>query len=261
MLVTPTLIAGKRTALIEREPPVNATSTRTAHVLIVGRSPGVLLDAVDILRGRGFRADATNQFDDVLTDYDAPGVDVLVFGGMVPADMKQYLSEQVSALNPEVIIVQGFGGIPGLIAAQVEAAVGATNAAAAGGAAADVAFDADERSLRITLAESAYAVVEAWWGTSFQPPEPQSAHAVVFTGELTAGRHEVALPEHVPSQASFTAARVAGSVHVFTVGGLPERVTRLAPASAADQRLPEVAKVSTGSRRERHGSAGEAQVA
>jgi hypothetical protein len=220
---------------------VNTVSTRAAHVLIVGRSPGVLLDAVDILRGRGFRADATNQFDDVLTDYDASGIDVLVFGGMVPADRKQHLREQVSALNPEVVIVQGFGGIPGLIAAQVEAAVDT----ASGGA--DVAFDAEERSLRITLAEPAYAVVEAWWGTSFQPPEPQSAHAVVFTGELAAGRHEVTLPEHVPSQASFTAVRVTGSVHVFTVGGLPERVTRLAPASAADQRLPEVAKVSTGS--------------
>jgi hypothetical protein len=222
---------------------VNTVSTRAARVLVVGRSPGVLLDAVDILRGRGFRADATNQFDDVLADYDASSVDLLVFGGMVPADMKQHLREKVSALNPAVRIVQGLGGIAGLIAAQVEAA--ATTASATE-AAADVAYDNDGRSLQITLTEPAYAVVEAWWGTSFQPPEPQSAHAVVFTGELTPGRHAITLPDHVPSQASFTAVRVAGSVHVFTVGGMPERVMRLAPASAADQRLPEVARVSTG---------------
>lgn len=227
---------------------MNTVSTRAAHVLVVGRSPGVLLDAVDILRGRGFRADATNQFDDVLADYDASGVDVLVFGGMVPADTKEHLREKVAALNPAVRIVQGLGGIPGLIAAQVEAAAATVpgTTASATEAAADVAYDADERSLQITLAEPAYAVVEAWWGTSFQPPEPQSAHAVVFTGELAVGSHAITLPDHVPSQASFTAVRVAGSVHVFTVGGMPERVTRLAPASAADQRLPEVAKVSTG---------------
>ena len=42
----------------------------TRTILIVGRSPTLILDAADILRSKGFRADATNQFDQVLTDYD-----------------------------------------------------------------------------------------------------------------------------------------------------------------------------------------------
>jgi DNA-binding response OmpR family regulator len=56
------------------------------RVLVVGRSPSVLVATVDILRAKGYSADATNQFDQVLDDYDVTDLDVLVFGGMVPAD-------------------------------------------------------------------------------------------------------------------------------------------------------------------------------
>ena len=61
------------------------------RILIIGRSPSVILDAADILRRKGFQADATNQFDEVLTAYDTTNIDVVVFGGMVPANTKQYL--------------------------------------------------------------------------------------------------------------------------------------------------------------------------
>src|SRR5260370_18846725 len=40
------------------------------RILVVGRSPSVLVDAVEILRTKGYSADATNQFDRVLDDYD-----------------------------------------------------------------------------------------------------------------------------------------------------------------------------------------------
>ena len=210
------------------------------RVLIVGRSPSVLLEAVDLLRGRGYQASATNQFADVLSDYDVTDLDVLVFGGMVPADTKQYLREEVSRLNPAVTLVQGLAGIAGLIAAQVEAATTTDSLAGV-----EVTYDASRRSVLVTLAEAAHATVEAWWGTSFQPPEPLSASAVVFDGELQAGDHAIALPDYVPSQASFIAARIDNSVHIFTVGEVPTAITRLIPSSAKDQRLPEVTKVTT----------------
>ncbi len=82
-----------------------------ARVLIVGRSPSVLVATVDMLRAKGFMADATNQFDRVLADYDISGLDVLVFGGMVPADTKRYLRAEISQHNPDVIFVQGLAGI------------------------------------------------------------------------------------------------------------------------------------------------------
>lgn len=219
-------------------------STVPAHeagrVLIVGRSPSVLLETVDILRGRGYEAEATNQFDDVLDDYDVSDLDILVFGGMVPPGTKQYLREQVSALNPTVTVIQGLGGIAGLIAAQVEAVAGPGTPAGM-----EVAYDQSARSVLITLTEAAHATVEAWWGISFRPPEPQSAHAVVFDGELEPGHHAIAMPNEVPSEASFTAARINDAVHVFTVGEMPTAITRLVPMSATDRRLPEVRKVRT----------------
>ena len=211
-----------------------------ARVLIVGRSPSVLLETVEILRRRGYDANATNQFDDVLRDYDVAQIDMLVFGGMVPVETKQRLREQVSMLNPAVSVIQGLGGIAGLIAAQVEAAT-ATEAPAG----AQVAYDDSRRSVLITLATAAHATVEAWWATSFQPPEPQSTHAVVFDGSLAPGHHVIAMPRDVPSEASFTAARIDDSVHVFTIGEMPTAVTRLVPTSRTDQRLPDVRKVTT----------------
>ena len=105
------------------------------RVLIVGRSPNVLLEAVDILRSRGYQADATNQFADVLSDYDVADLDILIFGGMVPAETKQYLREEVAKVNPAVTFVQGLAGMSGLIAAQVDAV--ATTGGTAGTATAD----------------------------------------------------------------------------------------------------------------------------
>ena len=219
------------------------------RVLIVGRSPNVLLEAVDILRSRGYQADATNQFADVLSDYDVADLDILIFGGMVPAETKQYLREEVAKVNPAVTFVQGLAGMSGLIAAQVDAV--ATTGGTAGTATADApagasaVYDSPRRSMVVTLTQAVHVVVEAWWGTSFQPPEPRSAHAIVFDGQLSPGEHVIALPADLPDVASFAAVRIDGSVHVFTVGEMPAGVTRLAPASLADQRLPPVAAVRT----------------
>jgi hypothetical protein len=211
-----------------------------ARVLIVGRSPSVLLEAVDILRGKGYEANATNQFEDALSDYDVSQIDVLVFGGMVPPDTKQRLREEVSALNSTVTFIQGLAGIAGLIAAQVEAATASDVPAGLA-----VSYNDARRSVLITLTTAARATVEAWWGTSFQPPEPRSAHAVVFDGLLEPGHHAIAMPHDIPSEASFTAARIEDSVHVFTIGEIPRQVARLVPTSATDRRLPDVAKVTT----------------
>ena len=110
------------------------------RILVIGRSPGVILDAAGILRSKGYRADATNQFDEVLTEYDTANIDVVVFGGMVPPAAKQHLTEQISKVNGHVAFVQGLAGIAGLIAAQAE---GVTSAAGDGNG---VAYDTDEQN-------------------------------------------------------------------------------------------------------------------
>jgi hypothetical protein len=212
------------------------------RVLVVGRSPSVLVATVDILQAKGYSADATNQFDRVLDDYDVTDLDVLVFGGMVPADKKQQLREEISERNRRVTFVQGLAGIAGLIAAQVQAA--SSSEAFDGG---EVGYDQAQRSVQLALNDSAPVTVEAWWGTSFVPPEPKSASMYVFDGQLGAGSHTIALPDLVPSEASFVGVTVGSFVRVFTVGPMPTAVTRLAPTSAADNRLPQVGRVTTSS--------------
>jgi hypothetical protein len=200
----------------------------------------VLLAAVDILRGKGYSADATNRFDRVLDDYDVADLDVLVFGGMVPADTKRQLREDICARNPRVTFVQGLGGIAGLIAAQVQAA---TSADAVDGV--EVGYDAADRSVRLTLRDPAPVTVEAWWATSFVPPEPRSASMRVFDGRLDAGSHTIPLPERVPPEGSFAGVTVGSFVRVFTVGPMPRALARLVPTSATDDRLPPVSQVTT----------------
>lgn len=212
------------------------------RILVVGRSPSVLLETVDILRGKGYAADATNQFAQVLDDYDPAATDIVVFGGMVPAETKQYLREEFSARNPDVTFVQGLAGIAGLVAAQAE---GATSAGEAGDC--DVAYDATQRMVRLTLNCTAHVNIEAWWATSFTPPEPTSTSMRVLDADLHEGYHVVPVPDKVPAEASFLTVAVGSAVHAFTVGAMPQSVVRMVPAggsAAPASRAPALPPVS-----------------
>jgi hypothetical protein len=217
------------------------------RVLVVGRSPNVLIDTVEILRGKGFSADATNQFDRVLEEYDVAELDILVFGGMVPPDTKQHLREQVAARNPGVTFVQGLAGIAGLIAAQVEGAAWADSADDDS----EVSYDAERRVVELTLSRPEHISIDAYWGTSFTPPEPRSTSANLHDSELAAGTHSIAVPDEVPTMASFVTVAAGGAVHAFTVGPMPEVVTRMVPGAgttagpAFPARLPPVEPVAT----------------
>ncbi|SFE33315.1 hypothetical protein SAMN05216251_102521 [Actinacidiphila alni] len=220
------------------------TMPANPRVLIVGRSPGVITGAADLLRGKGFRADATNLFADVLTAYDSTALDIVVFGGMVPPPAKQQLMDEISRSNGRVVFVQGLAGIPGLVAAQVEGA-----ASSAPGTPDDARYDAATRTVRLTLREPADVTVDAWWISSFAPPEPTSTSLRVTAGDgpLAAGEHAFALPAEVPAEASFVTVRVGPAVHAFTVGAIPESIRRLATAGTAGgpPALPPVRPVAT----------------
>ena len=217
------------------------TTTGTERILVIGRSPSVILDAADILRGKGFRADATNQFDEVLTEYDATDLDVVVFGGMVPPNTKQFLREEISKVNGHVTFVQGLAGIAGLIAAQVE---GVTSTA---GDHNGIAYDTAKRTVQLTLQEPAQVVVEAWWATSFRPPEPTSTSLRVIDSHFDSGEYSVPLPAEVPPVASFVTVSVGPAVRAFTVGAMPAEVMRMVPTGDPTQHpvLPSVRAVVT----------------
>lgn len=217
-------------------------SSGPARILIIGRSPGVLLDAADILRSKGFHADVTNQFDQVLTEYETTKLDVVVFGGMVPPHTKQHLREEIPKGNDGVTMVDGLAGIAGLIAAQVE---GVTSTARDDS---EVAYDPTTRTVRLTLPEPAQVVVTAWWITSFAPPEPTSTSLRLIDSHLDAGEHSISLPVEVPPEASFVTVSVGPALRSFTVGGIPEAIKRLAPTGDRPSALPEVRAVATHSR-------------
>jgi hypothetical protein len=192
-----------------------------ARILVIGRSETVLSEAVTILREKGYAAGATNELDRTLDRFDAGQLDLVVFGGMVPPDTKEHLREQISTRNPAAAFVQGYAGIPGLIAEQVEAALsdGTT------GAAASVTYDAQSRSIGIALDGPQDVTVIAWWATSFVPPEPKSTSRVILDQELPAGAHTIAIPDEVPAQASFATVSTGPSVHAFIVGTMPSGTT------------------------------------
>ena len=219
-----------------------------ARILVVGRSPSVLAGTVEILRSKGYSADATNQFDRVLDDYDAQNIDIIVFGGMVPAGTKQHLRQEIGERNAHVTFVQGLAGIAGLIAAQVEGVIEAGEPDEI-----HVVYDKDQRSVRLTLHSAAHVTVEAWWHTSFTPPEPASTSMQVLDAELEEGSHSIALPAAVPSIASFLAVTVGSAVHTLTIGAMPQTVMSMVPTGgssaagspSASSHLPPVSEVNT----------------
>jgi hypothetical protein len=142
------------------------------RIVAIGRSETVLSELVTILREKGHAAGATNDFDRTLDLFDVGQLDLIVFGGMVPPDTKEHLREQISTRNPAIAFVQGYAGIPGLVAEQVEAAL----SAAAIGPTAPVTYDAQSRSIGISLQRPQDVTVIAWWHTSFVPPEPKRPH-------------------------------------------------------------------------------------
>jgi hypothetical protein len=189
------------------------------RVLVIGKSKGVLTETAELLRGKGYAADATNEFDRVLETFDVTAYDVVVFGGMVPPEMKVRLHDEISARNAHVVFVQGFAGIPGLITAQVEAAAGAHNSSA------DVEYEAASRSVRVRLDEPCEVRVVAWWGTSFVPPEPKSTSMAVLDEKLPAGSHDIVIPDKVPTRGSFVTVSIGSTAWAFIVGVLPPGAT------------------------------------
>lgn len=195
----------------------------TQRVLIVGRSERVLVDAVAMLRGRGFGANGTNQFERVLDDYDATEVDLVIFGGMVPAELKERLGAELRRLNPDVGIRQGLGGIAPLLVAQAEEFFS--------GGAPGIEYDSDERACRLTLEQAAPVIVDGLWA-EYGPTGPSARSLRIHDGELGPGGHEITVPVQVPEEGSHLAVRIGSRVSAFPIGEVPRAVKQAVGAQA-----------------------------
>src|SRR5262245_8600990 len=88
------------------------THNAEGNVLLLGKSQLVLDESVAGLRELGYTAEGTNDFADIPDRFDVKEIDLVVFGGQVPPDRKAELREEIGAINPGVIFVQGLAGIP-----------------------------------------------------------------------------------------------------------------------------------------------------
>jgi hypothetical protein len=190
-----------------------ATDNRQRSVLLIGKSQLVLDDTLVGLRDLGYRAEATNDFTDVTARFDPREIDVVVFGGQVPQDRKADLREEIGAINPRVIFVQGLAGIPGLIINQVQGAFASDRPDVTGAP----TFMPDERSIRLTLPGPADVKVTIWWQTSFVPPDPKSDSLLLLHERLAAGDHTVTVPDLVPPKAAFATVEVNTATYAFSI--------------------------------------------
>jgi hypothetical protein len=190
-----------------------ATDNPQQSVLLIGKSQLVLDDALAGLRDLGYKAEGTNDFADVTARFDAREVDLVVFGGAVPPDLKAELREEISAINPRVIFIQGLAGIPGLIINQVQGAFARDHQELVRAP----TFTPDERSIKLTLPRPADVKVTTWWQTSFVPPGPKSDSLLLLNDRLAAGDHAVTVPDLVPPEAAFATVRVDAAIYAFSV--------------------------------------------
>jgi hypothetical protein len=190
-----------------------ATDNAQHRALLIGKSQLVLDESVAGLRGLGYKAEATNDFADITGRFDVKEIDLVVFGGQVPADRKAELREEIGTINPGVIFVQGLAGIPGLIVNQVQGAFMANHQDPTRAP----TYTPDDRSIRLTLANPADVNVTVWWQTSFVPPDPKSDSLLLLDDQLAAGDYAIPVPGHVPPKAAFATVQVDGAIYAFSI--------------------------------------------
>jgi hypothetical protein len=190
------------------------TTDNAQHsVLLIGKSQLVLDESVAGLRDLGYKAEATNEFTDVTGRFDVKEIDLVVLGGQIPPDRKAELKEEIGAINPGVIFVQGLAGIPGLIINQVQGAFTTHHQDPSRAP----TYTPDDRSIRLILADAADVKVTVWWQTSFVPPGPKSDSLVLLDDQLAEGDHAIPVPDHVPPKAAFATVKIDAAIFAFSI--------------------------------------------
>jgi hypothetical protein len=190
-----------------------ATDNAQHRVLLIGKSQLVLNESVAGLSELGYNAEATNDFADITGRFDVREIDLVVFGGQVPPSRKAELREEIGAINPGVIFVQGLAGIPGLIINQVRGAFTANQRDPRRAP----TYRPGDRSIRLTLLGPADVKVSLWWQTAFVPPDPKSDSLLLLDDELSGGDHAIPVPDQVPTKAAFATVEIDAAIYSFSV--------------------------------------------
>src|SRR5262249_41901565 len=183
------------------------------NVLLIGKSQRVVDESVAALHDLGYKVEATNDFADVTGRFDARTLDLVVFGGQVPPERKAELRDEIGAISPRIIFVQGLAGIPGLIVNQVQGAFAADRQDPARAP----TYSPDDRTLRLILTSPADVKVTVWWQTSFVPPDPESDSLLLLDERLTGGDHAIPVPDLIPPRSAFASVQVDTAIYAFSI--------------------------------------------
>ena len=189
------------------------TDNAQRSVLLIGKSQLVLDESVIGLRELGYKAEGTNDFTDITDRFEVNEIDLVVFGGQVPPDRKAELREEIGAIKPGLIFVQGLAGIPGLIVNQVQGAFTAIHQDPSRAP----TYTPDDHSIRVTLANPTDVKVIVWWQTAFVPPDPKSDSLLLFDDKLAGGDYAIRIPDHVPPKAAFATVQVDEAIYAFGI--------------------------------------------
>ena len=186
-------------------------SEASPRVLVMGRSQAVLDATVELLSGRGYSAQATNDFEGITGQADPLTLDIVIFGGQIPPAKKVEMHEQISAANDAVVFVQGLSGIPGLIADQVSGAL-AGEPVIPGQA---PLYDAEAKTIVLNLYAPLDVKVTVYWITALIPPDPKSDSLVLHDGSLPLGDHAFEVPDAVSLEAAFATVSAGAAIWSF----------------------------------------------
>lgn len=189
------------------------TTDSTQHsVLVIGRSQTVLNATVDLLRDRGYAAQATNNFEAITDQADSRTLKLVVFGGQVAPAEKVQMREAISEVNHDVEFVQGLSGIPGLIVDQVAGAL-AGEQLIPGQA---PFYEAATKTIALSLYAPLEVRVTVYWITELIPPDPKSDSLVLHDGPLPAADHAFEIPDTVSLDvAAFATVRAGAAIWSF----------------------------------------------
>jgi hypothetical protein len=190
------------------------TANTQRSVLILGKSQLVLDEAVAGLREIGYAAQATNDFfSDIIGRFDVKAIDLVMFGGAVPPDRKAQLKQEIGAINPGVMFVDGLAGIPGLIVNQIQGAFTPNHQDPARAP----TYATEDRKIRLTLAGPHDVKVTVWWTTSVVPSNPSGDSLVLLDDRLAGGDFPIPIPDYIPATSVFATVQVDTAIYAFSV--------------------------------------------
>ena len=104
---------------------LGGTSTPAIPILVIGRHPEILATVVRLVNNNpAWNATGCQTDDEAIQAFDAQGFTLVLLGGGIPPESENRLSQYFRNCNPDIRIVQHYGGGSGLLAAEIYEALG-----------------------------------------------------------------------------------------------------------------------------------------